>query len=235
MIRILSIIALLTGIACSSKAQTTDLQTDLSLKYLAQLAPAASVAPPVIILLHGYGSDEKDLFELRKSFPARYLVISVRAPYSAGPQGYQWFEPGKSDGSSPEVEKSRKLIMKFIGEVIRKYNADKKQVYLIGFSQGAMMSYEAGLTSPETIKGISVLSGRLFPTLRDKLKLTPELKQMKIFISHGTTDNRIPFTEGKSSADSLIKLGLKPEFHEYTGMGHSINEQVMIDLVRWLK
>ncbi len=233
-LRILLIIALLTGVACSSKAQTTLLQTDLSLKYLVHLPLAASATPPVIILLHGYGSDEKDLFELRKSFPARYLVFSVRAPYAAGLQGYQWFQPGKSDGNSPEVENSSKLILKFIKEVTRKYNADKNQVYLIGFSQGAMMSCVAGLTSPETIKGIAVLSGRLFPALRDKLKLSPALKQLKIFISHGTSDNRIPFTEGKSSAGSLAKLGLKPDFHEYNGMGHSINEQVMLDLVKWL-
>ncbi len=233
MVRILSIITLFIGIAFNAAAQATDLQTDLSLKYLVRLSPSATPSP-VIILLHGYGSNEQDLFELRKYFPSKYLVISARAPYPAG-QGYQWFDLGKGDSNNPEVENSRKLILKFISEITHKYTANKNQVYLIGFSQGAMMCYEAGLTSPETIKGIGVLSGRLFPTLQEKLIVTPALKNLKIFISHGTADNRIPFTEGKSSSENLIKLGLKPEFHEYNGMGHSINDQVMTDLGGWLK
>lgn len=227
-------IFIIFGTAFTGMCQQATLQEGLALKYLVQLPAEQSAHPPVIILLHGYGSDERDLFELRNAFPKNYLVIAARAPYSAGAQGYQWFETGKGDGKSKEVENSRNLVLKFIPQVTGKYNADKGQVYIIGFSQGAMMCYETGLTNPELIKGIGVLSGRLFPALKQEISNTPALKQLRIFISHGTADNRIPFTDGKGSFDYLKSIGLKPEFHEYKGMGHAISNDVMNDLVRFL-
>ena len=74
--------------ATKSLAQLPTLQEDLALKYLVQLPVQKSVHPPVIILLHGYGSDERDLFELRNFFPKNYIIISARAPYALPQAGY---------------------------------------------------------------------------------------------------------------------------------------------------
>lgn len=210
------------------------MQAGLALKYLVQLPADKSTHPPVIILLHGYGSDERDLFELRGALPKNYIVIAARAPYAVGAQGYQWFERG-SNGKSAQLDNSKKLVAAFIPEVVAKYKADAHQVYVMGFSQGAMMSYETGLTKPELLKGIGVLSGRIFPPLKQEVKNNEALKKLRIFVSHGTADDRIPFADGKAAADYLNSIGLKPEFHEYAGMGHAISNDVMADLVKWLK
>ncbi len=211
------------------------LQEGLALKYVVQMPGEKSLKIPVIILLHGYGSNEMDLFGLKDAFPKNYLVISARAPYPVGSQGYQWFEIGNHEGKSEQLTNSRKLVLKFISQIVEKYKADAGEVYLMGFSQGAMMSYEVGLTNPDKLKGIGVLSGRIFPLLRPEIKNTPALKQLKIFISHGTVDDRIPFAKGKESYEYLKTLGLKPDFHEYPGMGHSISNAVLMDLARWLR
>ncbi|MBX2907920.1 MAG: dienelactone hydrolase family protein [Taibaiella sp.] len=235
-----NLILIVAAIACFGLGASAQLQTDLSLKYLVQQPGKASAHPPVIILLHGYGSNEEDLFGLRVALPANYLIASVRAPLKADVGGYQWFEReivnGKYTGKKEHLDQSRKTILKFIGEFTKKYRADPSSVYLAGFSQGAMMSYEAGLTSPANIKGIAVLSGKmpesLIPLINTK---DPALKRLRIFISHGTADSRLPFSDGFAAKEQLVKMGFTPEFHSYQGMDHSITNEVMTDLLKWLK
>jgi len=237
--RILSILTVILSITLSACGQDMKLQEGLALKYLVQMPAQKSQHPPVIIIMHGYGSDEKDMFALRKVLPANYLIIAARAPFALPQGGYQWFEPdrtsGKYNGKKEDLDKSRELVAAFIGQVISKYSADAKQVYLMGFSQGAIMSYEVGLTHPSALKGIGVLSGVLFPSLKPLIKVTPTLKQLKIFIAHGTADDRLSFAEGKAAYDYLKSIGLNPEFHQYPGMGHTITNDVITNLVNWMK
>lgn len=238
--RIFVIVCFLVAAATRVTAQQPALQEDLALKYLMQLPAETSKHAPVIILLHGYGSNEKDLFDLRSFFPKNYIVISVRAPYSLSTGGgYQWYESatinGKRDGKKDQLDNSRQLITTLITQVVKKYKADAKNVYVMGFSQGAIMSYQVGLTDPAAVKGIGVLSGTIFNSLKPMVKASPELNRLRIFISHGTADERIPFNDGKAASDYLKSIGLKPEFHAYDGMGHQINKEVLKDLLAWLK
>ncbi len=228
----LFILYLLLTATVASKAQ---LQQDLALKYLVQLPAERSANMPVIILLHGYGSNEADLFGLKEILPKKYLVASARAPYPVGTNGFQWFNLNNLD-DQPEIGNSRELIVKFIDGLINKYKADKQNVFLIGFSQGAMMSYEVGLYNPGKVKGIAPLSGRIFSSVRQNIKnASPQMKQLKVFIAHGTADNRINVAEGKAANSFLKNIGLKPEYHEYAGMGHTISNDVLRDLVKWLQ
>ncbi len=240
MTKFIAITSLIFTVCISAFAQgPAVLQQGLALKYLVQTPTESSQHTPVIILLHGYGSDEKDLFELRSAFTKNYLIVSARAPYNLPGNGYQWYEftevNGQHDGKKEQLDNSRQLIEKFIAQIISKYNADPKSVYLMGFSQGAIMSYQVGLTAPGKVKGIGVLSGMIFASLKPMVKNTSALKQLKIFISHGAADQRIPFTEGKAAYDYLKSIGLHPDFHQYPGMGHSISNDVLNDLVKWLK
>jgi phospholipase/carboxylesterase len=97
------------------------------------------------------------------------------------------------------------------------------------------MCYETGLTAPGIVKGIGVLSGRLSESLSTALKPNNNLSKLKIFIAHGTADSRIPYAEGKAACDILSALSLKPEFQTYQGMDHTITNEVMADLLNWLK
>jgi phospholipase/carboxylesterase len=218
--------------------QVPVLETSLALKYIVH-APAKPTRGPVVILLHGYGSDEKDLYGLRSAFPPNAIIISAQAPYALAGGGYQWYEMeninGQRDGKKEELERSVGLVNKFITQVVEKYNANPKDVYLMGFSQGAIMSFAVGLAAPDKVKGIGVLSGMLYPSVRATIKSSPALKKLKIFIAHGTTDERIPFKYAVSANSYLATMGLKPEFHQYEGMGHSISNSEMADLIKWLK
>jgi phospholipase/carboxylesterase len=215
-----------------------ELHEDLALKYLVQQPAKPGTHMPLLILLHGYGSNEADLFELRKYFPENFLVVSARAPIPINANGYEWYEReqdnGKRSARKADMDKSRALITQFIDQVVKQYKADPGQVYLVGFSQGAIMSYIMGVTLPGKLKGIAPLSGMLMEWARPGIKITPELKRLKIFIGHGTADKMVPPEEDRESYEFLRKKGLNPEYHTYAGMAHSISGDEIQDLVKWL-
>ncbi len=214
-------------------------QNDLSLPYMVREPSVKTDKPPVLILLHGYGSNEADLFGLQAQFPAHFLVVSVRAPIAMTANSFQWFRMetvnGVMLGNPEDLKSSREKIKALIPEVTAKYKADPKQVYLCGFSQGAMMSYEVGLTSPELLRGIAPLSGKIFESLKALVKSTAALKALKIFIGHGDADARVAYSYATEADGYLKKLGLSPVLHTYKGMPHSINQEELKELRLWLE
>lgn len=219
-----------------AKAQ---LQSDLPLSYLVHEPSVKTASPPLIILLHGYGSNEADLFGLQSQLPADFIVISARAPITLSENSFQWFRMetvnGVMQGNQQDLKSSREKIKAFIKEATAKYKADAKRVYLCGFSQGAMMSYEVGLTAPELLKGIAPLSGKIFESLKGLIKSTAALKALKIFIGHGDADTRVAYRFATEAASYLKKLGLNPILHTYNGLPHSISQPELKDLRSWLE
>ena len=149
--------------------------------------------PPVVILLHGVGSNEQDLFSFANQLPDNFLVVSARGPYAVGPDSYAWYQVDFSTGKpvihAEQAEKSRNIILQFISQLKELHPFDDKQVYVCGFSQGAIMAYSLGLTRPDIVKGIAVMSGRLLEEVKPLIASDEKLKLLTVFISHGTNDN----------------------------------------------
>lgn len=222
----------------SSLAHAADpvLHTDLPLNYLEQ-APTVTRDKPLVIFLHGYGSNEADLFELKDSLPAGYTYLSVRAPQTLEEGSYQWFHrqgDGPYDGVTADLASSRQALKDFITQAVTKYHTDRSKVVLIGFSQGAIMNYELGLREPQAVRGIAVLSGKILPVLRSELKPDPALKSLAIFIGHGVDDPQVPFADASEAQRILHELGLEPDFHAYADLKHSISKTEIEDLNAWL-
>ena len=191
----------------------------------------------MIILLHGIGSNEHDLFSLADHLPGKFLIVSAQAPYPLGGEGYAWYH---ADFSTPkpifnkeEAEKSRNTIIQFINELKNEHPFDEHQVYLVGFSQGAIMSYSVGLTRPDLIKGVAIMSGRLLEEVKPLIKQDEKLKQLNIFISHGTNDPVLNIQNARDAVTYLKTLNLNPVYKEYIE-GHAINNNMLSDLVNWL-
>ncbi|WP_188131095.1 alpha/beta hydrolase [Paraburkholderia panacisoli] len=96
-----------------------------------------------------------------------------------GEGSYEWFEDatvnGRLDGDPQQLAASRARIVRVVDELVKKYGFDRSRVYLVGFSQGATMSYKVALTEPAGIKGIGVMSGAIFPSFLHTLKRSPKL------------------------------------------------------------
>ncbi len=210
----------------------------IPLHYLLKHPKIESKQTPLLILLHGVGSNEKDLFSFADQFPDNFMVVSARAPFEVGQDSYAWYEVDFSNGkpviNKEKAEKSRVLILQFIDQLKEKYTFDNKQVYLCGFSQGAIMSYSVGLTSPDKIKGIAVMSGRLLEEVKPLIKPSAQLKQLNVFISHGTKDNVLGVAYAQGSNSYLKELGINSSYKEYPE-GHTISNAMITDLISWLR
>lgn len=228
------VLALIAGAAHADSA----LHTDLPLAYLEQ-TQSDSRNQPLVIFLHGFGSNEEDLFGIKDALPSTWTYLSARAPLPVDANGYRWFakKPGDGDydGETADLQRSAQLIEAFVGKATAKYHTQSDRVFLVGFSQGAIMSYEVGLRKPEWVRGIAALSGSVLPVLKAELKPNESLNKLAIFIGHGTLDQALPYVSATRTNEVLLALGLKPEFHGYPGMPHTVSEAEVQDLKAWLE
>lgn len=208
-----------------------------SLHYLVREPIVKSAKTPVIILLHGVGSNEQDLFLLANRLPDNFLVISARAPIRLGENSFAWyqvdFSTGKPVFNVEQQENSRAILIRFIDQIKKQYNVNG-DVYLGGFSQGAIMSYSVGLSRPDLVDGIAVMSGRLLEETKPLVAAKDKLQTLKIFISHGVNDPVLTIEYARNSVAYLKTLNLKPTYKEYPAV-HTINNDMLLDLVKWLK
>ena len=238
MIKLYIVTILFFSISINAVAQSNSKPSAPSLYYIFKEPKIKSAKPPVIILMHGVGSNEKDLFSFANQLPDSFLVISLRAPIELGKDSYGWyhlsFENGKPISNPIEAEASRLMIIDFINNLKNKHAFNEKRVYLCGFSQGSIMAYSVGLTVPEKIKGIAIMSGRLLEEVKPMIASKDKLKNLKVFISHGTNDNVLPINNAREANTYLQQLGITATYKEYPEQ-HTISNAMFNDLLIWLR
>lgn len=209
----------------------------LSLYHLVREPKVKKDKNPLLLLLHGYGSNEEDLFSFAEHLPDEYYIISARAPYTIPPYGNAWYAINFDAGMNKFTDdkqaiESRELIVKFIDEVTEEYAIDAEDITLIGFSQGAILSYAIALTYPEKIKRVIALSGYLNLDIADK-KADEQIKDLKLFISHGTVDQVIPVDWARKAPEYFKAMGMSPEYYEYP-VGHGVTPQNFQDMLKFI-
>jgi phospholipase/carboxylesterase len=209
----------------------------LSLTHLIRQPLVKSPNPPLLLLLHGVGSNEQDLFSLAPLLDKRFLILSLRAPNTLASGSYAWFAvnftPQGPDINNAQAEASLKTLIAFIGEAVTTYEANPDQVYLVGFSQGALMSASIALTRPDLVAGAALMSGRILPEIRPKIATPEQLNGLPILVVHGTADTVLPINYGRASRDLLSALPVTLTYHEYP-MGHEVSPQSLSDVNNWL-
>ncbi len=194
---------------------------------------------PLLIMCHGYGSDENDLFSFASELPEELFVISLRAPYAMQPYGNAWYainfdaEKGKwSD--NVQARQSVDLIANFIDYACDAYSVNKDNVTLLGFSQGTILSLSVAMNYPEKLKNVVALSGYLnediLPESIDKNKVS----HLNIFSSHGYADQVIPVDWARKTPEYLKNLNINHIYKEYP-VGHGVAPQNFYDFRDWLK
>lgn len=211
----------------------------MNLYYLVQEPKIKHEKNPLLLLLHGYGSNEEDLFSFASELPQDHYVISVRAPYDLQPYGHAWyaihFDADENKFSdNVQAKQSVELIAGFIDEVVKQYPIDAKNVTLIGFSQGAILSYATALTYPEKVAKVVALSGYFNPEIMPEVIDTKAISHLKFFVSHGSVDQVIPVEWARKAKPALENLGLEIEYHEYP-VGHGVAPQNFFDFKNWLQ
>jgi len=212
---------------------------NLSLFHLVREPKIKLEKNPLLLLLHGYGSNEQDLFSFASELPEEYFVVSARAPYDLQYGSHAWyainFDADENKFSDhDQARTSRDLIAGFIDELIANYPIDKENITLIGFSQGTILSYAVGLSYPEKLQRIVALSGYLNEEIIKDGFEGNDFGNLKMFISHGTVDQVIPVDWAKKAPGILEKLGIETVYKEYP-IGHGVSPQNFHDLKNWLE
>jgi len=213
--------------------------SELNLEYLIRRPANSSTRPPMLIMLHGYGSNEQDLFSFAQELPAELLIISVRAPLSMGFGSYAWysinFEADRDNFSNlEEANLALQEIDSFIEGIMEAYMPDPDRIFLMGFSQGTILSLAYALNNPGKIQHVLALSGYV----NSKLLKTPleasSYRKLDVFASHGTVDQVIPVEWARKTPGFLEKLKIKHVYKEYP-VGHGVAPQNFFDMLSWIE
>ena len=193
----------------------------------------------VIILLHGYGGDGKDISMLTLNWkrflpntiflcPNGYEVCSVN------PKGFQWFDLTKDDPQYilEQSKKAEQKLHQFINEVKIKYNFKNSQICLSGFSQGCMMSINLGLTSNENYNCIVGFSGKII-NQEDLAKR--KISSTKMLLLHGDLDIVVQPTFLLEAKDFLIRNNIEVETNMIKNCEHHISVKASSMALNYIK
>ncbi|NVK28724.1 MAG: dienelactone hydrolase family protein [Flavobacteriia bacterium] len=193
---------------------------------------------PVILMLHGYGSHENDLFSFAHDLNENHHVISLRAPLRLSFGGFAWYEINwnASGDKWTDVEaglKSIETLTHFIDHLEQNFDVDATNITLMGFSQGAIMSYAYSFRHPEKLKAVVAMSGYIVSELMPSKAPLALVQKLPYFITHGTQDGVIPVSWAEQGVEYLEKLQIPHTFRTYA-MPHGINPQAYADVKAWL-
>ena len=202
----------------------------------------------LVIGLHGGGSTPESFIKVWDDVKGvNFIFATPQGPYSIlfEELGNEW-----SLWSSPDLkirEQAGELISNYIADLVKElkeqYNID--DIYLMGFSQGAVFTYVAGLTNFQLYKGIIIFSGPgIFEPLGNfdgefapdwmKEEYLEPAKKLKVFIAHGTNDQSVKYELGVKSNEILTGYGYDVTFHSFSG-GHTIDPEILKLALEWIK
>ncbi|WP_291961056.1 alpha/beta fold hydrolase [Maribacter sp.] len=210
----------------------------LSLEHIIKPSSLTDKKPPVLFMLHGYGSNEEDLFSFAPELPEELCIIAVRAPYILQPYGYAWYainfddEKGKWSDDDQAIE-SRDKIKNFIDEACSTYGLDEDNVNLLGFSQGTILSYAVALSYPKKVKNIIALSGYINESILTDNYRNNNFDGLNFYSSHGDMDQVIPVDWARKAPELLQSLGIEHVYEEFPA-GHGVAPQNFYSLKKWI-
>ncbi|MDT0558705.1 alpha/beta fold hydrolase [Ichthyenterobacterium sp. W332] len=209
----------------------------LSLEYVSRPSTLKENAP-LLIMCHGYGSDENDLFSFASELPEELYIISLKAPIAMQPYGNAWYainfdaEQGKWSDNE-QAKASRDRIAKVIDEACEIFPVDKNNVTLLGFSQGTILSLAVALTFPKKIKNVVALSGYINTDIMDSDFTKKDYSNLSIYSSHGSADQVIPVDWARQTPKFLDHLNIEHTYSEFP-VGHGVAPQNFYEFKDWL-
>ncbi|MDT0551683.1 alpha/beta hydrolase [Urechidicola vernalis] len=212
---------------------------NLSLEHVVRSAKNKTDKTPLLILLHGYGSNEQDLFSFASELPEDLFIVSARAPMTMNPGSYAWYTIhfDMNNGKFSDTDEAKESISKistFIDEVKEEYQVGIENTFLLGFSQGTILSYAIGLNYPEKVQHIIALSGYINLDLLESGHRINNFTKLDFFCSHGTVDQVIPVEWAQNATPYLNELSIKNTYKEYM-VGHGVAPQNFYDFKKWIE
>jgi phospholipase/carboxylesterase len=187
-----------------------------------------TVEPRLMIVLHGLGDSMEGFRWLPHAmqFPwLSYLLVNAPDRYYTG---FSWYP--LDDDPASAIERSRKLLFELLDQM-RGQGFPTEKTVLFGFSQGCLMSIEVAARYPHRLAGIVGVSGYVHEPERLLRELSPQARQQRFLITHGTRDPLIPIDQVRPQMEMLRQAGLRIDWREFV-KAHTIDEALELSVLR---
>lgn len=204
------------------------------LKYRIRKGDNKLTQSSAIFLIHGYGSNCDDLFSFAPYLPKNLTIIALEAPLSLAQGSYAWYHlyPGQNGALKSdlnEAQRSLELITNNIKQLIEKYNINKMDVSVLGFSQGAILSWALAYGKSEIVRRVIALSGYIHESID-----TSDPPKFIGYATHGITDEIIPIKMARDSVFPISQKHSAIEYHEFND-GHNVSQENFTKMLIWLE
>lgn len=200
--------------------------------------PAIGQAHGLLLLLHGVGANPHGLEGLAREQDPGLHVILPAGPLAFGPGAYGWFQvqftPQGPVIQPEQAEASRQLLIRFVAEQQRRLGLEPAQTVIAGFSQGGILSASVGLTSPDSVAGFAILSGRILPEIEDLIPADVGQRLRSALILHGHHDSKLPYSLAERSEQRLKHHQVRHVVHGYPA-DHELTAGMRADFRHWLE
>ena len=200
------------------------------------------VGPPtaerVLLLVHGYGADERDLGGVLPYLDpeGHFLTALPRGPVAA-PPGFAWFDLGNvHTGPVADTTFSSALdeLDDLLDAVCAEYDRERGEAIVGGFSQGGALALALGLRRSDRARPAGVLAFSAYLPDVEGVDLDWDAaRSIPVLVQHGTDDPLIPVAAGRGLAETLIERGVPTTYSEYP-MGHSVAIAGLEEAKAWL-
>jgi len=184
--------------------------------------------PGLMIVLHGLGDSMEGYRWLPEALQLpwlSYLLVNAPDRYYGG---FSWYD--LYQGSGPGIERSRRLLFELLDSTREKKFPTEKTMVL-GFSQGCLMALEIGARYPHRLAGIVGISGYAHEPEKLALELSPQAREQRFLVTHGTQDPLIPIEQVRPQIELLARAGLKIKWHEFV-KPHTIAGEQELAVIR---
>jgi len=182
----------------------------------------------LMVVMHGLGDSIAGFRWLPSALNLpwlNYLLVNAPDRYY---QGFSWYNFGGDP--EPGIVRSRKLVFELLDEQ-RGKGFPSEQTMVSGFSQGCLMTWEAGLRYPHRLAGLVGISGYAHDEKRALKELSPVAREQRFLITHGTMDPMVPFDSVKRQVAALKAAGLNIDWREFD-KGHTIAGEEELAVIR---
>jgi phospholipase/carboxylesterase len=186
---------------------------------------------PVVYAMHGRGSDEEDILGLVEELKNDFILIGIRGSLIQG-SGFAYFSiKGYGNPNRESFDNSIENLKEFIHKIAETYPIDVNMQYLLGFSQGAILSMTLALVMGNRIRGIAALSGYVPKFVKEEYEMK-STDEVAIFISHGDFDPIFPLDTGNENYSFFRERSRNVSFISYP-MGHEVSVENKKDMIKW--
>lgn len=218
------------------------------LRYIEVVSAATRDGAPLVIGLHGRGSNAEDLAGLAPALEPGWRFLFPQAPQRLGVPGwgasFSWYEPIMSDeerqaapqagvGASPQLLAAREQLRGFLREAHARFAVPPSRSALIGFSQGAAMTLDTGLRADPPYAALVAMSGFL-PEADDLPAVLDAAREQALLLVHGVADDVLPIGIGRRAWQVLEGAGLAPDYREFA-MAHEVSEESLTAVAAFLR